>query len=171
MNKIDNIENSGNFKGSLQSSTENIMKRARKYAMSLGFVAAILTVLFSGADVAQAQTDNCIYRSNVEATCPIDNDSGYYYEKINGRWQPISYYKGASTNTLYVYLYAQRLWGALDKNSPVVYIRTNSGWMDILEYEKAVEARSGVRSSRPFLLELFLATRNNLPGRARQRVF
>ena len=167
MNKIDNIENSGNLKDSLQSSTESVMKSARKYAMSLGFVAAILTVLFSGVDTAQAQSGNCIYNSNVEATCPIDNDSGYYYQKINNSWQAISYYKGASTNTLYVYLYARRIWGALNQNSPQVYIRTASGWMDLLEYERA----TGARSTKPFLHLLFIATRDNLPGSVRQRPF
>ncbi len=34
MKKSENIENSGNFKGSLQSSTESVMKRAHQYAMS-----------------------------------------------------------------------------------------------------------------------------------------
>ncbi len=148
-----------------------MIKRARKYAVSLAFAAAILTVLFSGAGTAQAQTDNCIYNSNVEATCPTNNDSGKYYQKINNRWQLVSYYKGASTNTLYVYLYAQRIWGALNETSPQVYIRTASGWMELFDYEKAVAAKFGARTAKPFLHLLFISTKNNLPGKVRQRPF
>lgn len=67
MNKTNNIENTGNIRGSLQSSRESVMKRARQYVIFLGFVAAILTVLFSGAGTVQAKNGKCFYNSDVDA--------------------------------------------------------------------------------------------------------
>ncbi len=133
MNKLNNIENSGNVNHNSQSKRETVTKRARKYVMSVAFAAAILTVLFTSASTAQAQNGKCFYNSNAaatatSATCPINNDSGYYYQKTNRGWQPVSYYKGASTNILYVYAYALRRWGAIAMPKGVVYIQTTSGW-------------------------------------------
>ena len=129
MNKQNNIEN---VESSLQRKTATVNQGARKYAMSLAF-AAVLTVLFIGAGTAQAQSGTCFYNSNVTASattadCPIDNDSGYYYQKTNRGWEPVSYYHGASTNILYVYAYALRRWGAMEMTKGAVYIQTASGW-------------------------------------------
>jgi len=138
MKKINNIENTGNVKNILQSRKETVMKRERRYVMSVAFAAvAIFTVLLSGAGTAQAQNVKCYYNdagvqavpyTRTSATCPINNDSGYYYQKTNRGWQLVSYYKGASTNILYVYAYALRRWGAIEMTKGVVYIRTTSGW-------------------------------------------
>ncbi len=170
MNKLYNIETTGNVKGSLHRRRESVMKIARQYAMSIAFAAAILTVLLSSANTAQAQNGKCFYNSNVEATCPVDSNSGYYYEKINGRWQNVSYYKRASGNTFYIYLYAQRIWGFFSETNPQAYIQTNSGWMELMEYDKAVAAKYGAGSTKP-ILDMILQTRNNLPGQVRQRPF
>ena len=170
MNKFNNIENTEKVNGSSQSRRESVMKRARKYAMSVAFAAAVFTVLFVGATTtaAQAQNSKCFYNSNVEATCPVDSNSGYYYEKINGRWQNVSYYKRASGNTLYIYLYAQRIWAFFNEANPQAYIQTNSGWMELIEYERAVAAKYGAGSTKP-IFDMIIKTSNNLPGKVRQR--
>ncbi len=164
MKKINNIENTGNVKNILQSRKETVMKRARRYVMSLAFAAvAIFTVLFSGAGTAQAQNVKCYYNDAgvqaippTSATCPINSDSGYYYQRTDRGWQPVSYYKGASTNILYVYAYALRRWGAIKPPKGAVYIWTTSGWTPASDSDPLVrivldtENRpSGIMNVRP----------------------
>lgn len=163
MSKLNNIENTGSDKGNLQSRKETVVKSARKYFTSVALtVAAVLTILFTSTGTAQAQNDRCYYErdgSIIKIYCPIDNDSGYYYNQINGRWVRTHYYKGASTNILYQQDLASGTWYALDKATRVLYLQTPSGWVNAIDYLRAllanyqntVAANSRAGSSNPLI--------------------
>ncbi len=101
--------NLANLSRSAQSARGSVMKRARTFTMSLAFAAAVLTFLLTGAVTAQAQ-NNCYGQYGYFTACWANNDSGYIYKQINGRWHYMSYFKGASTNAIYTYDYASRQW-------------------------------------------------------------
>jgi hypothetical protein len=107
--------NQANLSRSAQGARGSMMKRARTFTMSLAFAAAVLTFLLTGAVTAQAQ-NNCSRTYGYYAVCWANNDSGYIYQQINGRWHYTQYFEGASTNVIYSYVYATRQWTRNNKS-------------------------------------------------------
>ena len=102
--------------------------------------AALLSILpFSLT--AHAQKSNCSIGQNggvYTALCPETNDSGYFYNFVNGGWQRVAYYKGASTNLVYTYLSAYQVWFATNRATGEQYINTSTGWMTVHEFQALV---------------------------------
>src|SRR5207245_10263217 len=76
--------------------------------------AALLSFLPFSA-TAHAQKSNCSIGQNgggYTALFPETNDSGYFYNFVNGGWQRVAYYKRASNNLVYTYLSANQVWFA-----------------------------------------------------------